>query len=95
MVVPSKGLETVPVQVAPLRAAAPEPTRFVLVTATLAENVYLQLQQDFPGITPAFGPGELSYVHATVLSQADEPDTAMQSRPENSQLQCHTNELES
>ena len=43
---------------APLRAAAPEPTRFVLVTATLAENVYLQLQQDFPGITPAFGPGD-------------------------------------
>ncbi|CAL8471592.1 g11134 [Coccomyxa elongata] len=44
-------------QVAPLRSAAPESTRFVLVTATLAEPVYLQLQQDFPGITPAFGPG--------------------------------------
>lgn len=45
-------------QVAPLREAAPQTTRFVLVTATLAEPVYLQLQQDFPGITPAFGPGE-------------------------------------
>lgn len=63
-------LQISPAQVAPLRDAAPEATRFVLVTATLAENVYLQLQQDFPGITPAFGPGEAFHAHATVLLQS-------------------------
>ena len=45
-------------QLAPLREAVPPSTRFVLVTATLAEPVFAQLQRDFPGIAAAFGPGE-------------------------------------
>ena len=46
------------VQIAPLRAACPPTTRFVMVTATLAASVFAQLMEDFPGILPAFGPGE-------------------------------------
>ena len=44
-------------QVAPLRAAAPSATRFVLVTATLPAGLYDQLAAGFPGIVPALGPG--------------------------------------
>lgn len=44
-------------QVAPLRAAAPPATRFVLVTATLPAGLYDQLAAGFPGIVPALGPG--------------------------------------
>lgn len=44
-------------QIAPLRAACPPTTRFVMVTATLAASVFAQLMQEFPGILPAFGPG--------------------------------------
>ena len=55
----SRGLAAV--QVAPLRAACPEMTRFVMVTATLAAPVFAQLMQEFPGILPAFGPGERSH----------------------------------
>lgn len=31
-----------------------------MVTATLAASVFAQLMQEFPGILPAFGPGEFS-----------------------------------
>ena len=48
------------VQIAPLRAACPPTTRFIMVTATLAAPVFAQLTQEFPGILPAFGPGEHS-----------------------------------
>lgn len=44
-------------QLSPLRAAAPESTKFVLVTATLPAHVFERLQGMFPGLTPAFGPG--------------------------------------
>jgi len=45
-------------QVAPLRAACPPTTRFIMVTATLAAQVFAQLTEEFPGILPAFGPGK-------------------------------------
>ena len=45
-------------QVAPLRAAAPPATRFVLVTADACRRgLYDQLAAGFPGIVPALGPG--------------------------------------
>ncbi|KAK9811880.1 hypothetical protein WJX72_011720 [[Myrmecia] bisecta] len=44
-------------QIQPLRQAAGTDVRFVLVTATLPEYIYAQLQQDFPGIQAAIGPG--------------------------------------
>ena len=50
-------------QVAPLRAACPPTARFIMVTATLAANVFAQLTQEFPGLVPAFGPGK----HCLVL----------------------------
>ena len=52
-------------QVAPLQAAAPASTRFVLVTATLPAHTFEQLQQDFPGITAAIGPN----LHRTSLGR--------------------------
>lgn len=55
----SQGLAAV--QVAPLRAACPETTRFIMVTATLAAPVFAQLMQEFPGLLPAFGPGKRSH----------------------------------
>ncbi|KAK9838223.1 hypothetical protein WJX84_007751 [Apatococcus fuscideae] len=53
-------------QVAPLQAAAPVSSRFVLVTATLPTHTFEQLQQDFPGITAAIGPN----LHRTSLGAA-------------------------
>lgn len=44
-------------QVAPLRAAAPSETRFVLVTATLPAEMFDELEGSFPGIGAALGPG--------------------------------------
>ncbi|EFN54452.1 hypothetical protein CHLNCDRAFT_135879 [Chlorella variabilis] len=44
-------------QVAPLRAAAPSTTRFVFATATIPEQVYLDLEEAFPGLAAALGPG--------------------------------------
>ena len=44
-------------QVAPLKAACPESTRWVLVTATLPTEVYYQLEPLFPGLVAALGPG--------------------------------------
>ena len=55
-----KAVKSAAAQVAPLREAVPPTTRFVLVTATLAEPVFAQLQRDFPGIAAAFGPGGLT-----------------------------------
>ena len=42
---------------APLREAAPSSTRFVLVTASLPEQTWMYLQQQFPGVQPVLGPG--------------------------------------
>jgi ATP-dependent RNA helicase DDX18/HAS1 len=44
-------------QLAPLRAAAPAATRFVLVTATLPAAEYARLERAFPGLAAALGPG--------------------------------------
>lgn len=44
-------------QFAAIRQAAPETTRFVLVTATVSEETYEQLSKEaFPGMKVAFGP---------------------------------------
>lgn len=43
-------------QIAPLRNAAPQKTRFVLVTATLPAELFDELQNAFPGIGSALGP---------------------------------------
>lgn len=42
--------------VAPLRAASPS-VRFVLVSATLPQHTFDELQELFPGLGAAFGPG--------------------------------------
>ncbi|KAL4458181.1 hypothetical protein ABPG75_013046 [Micractinium tetrahymenae] len=44
-------------QVRPLHAAAPDTTRFVFATATIPEQVYLDLEEEFPGLVAALGPG--------------------------------------
>ena len=44
-------------EVAALRDRCPAATRFVLVTATLPEHVFGELQERFPGIQAAMGPG--------------------------------------
>lgn len=44
-------------QVAPLKVACPQSTRWVLVTATLPTEVYYQLEPLFPGVVAALGPG--------------------------------------
>lgn len=44
-------------QVQPLREAAGPNTRFVLVTATLPSDVYVELEAFFPGLAAAMGPG--------------------------------------
>lgn len=44
-------------QVRPLHAAAPATTRFVFATATIPEQVYLDLEEEFPGLVAALGPG--------------------------------------
>jgi ATP-dependent RNA helicase DDX18/HAS1 len=43
--------------IAPIKAAAPEGLRFLLVSATLPQHTYHQLQDLFPGLRAAFGPG--------------------------------------
>ena len=48
-------------QVEPVRKAAAADTRFIFVTASLPQVVYLQLKQDFPGIVPIVGPGEVPF----------------------------------
>lgn len=42
--------------IAPLRAAGPD-MRCVLVSATLPQHTFDQLQELFPGLGAAFGPG--------------------------------------
>jgi ATP-dependent RNA helicase DDX18/HAS1 len=44
-------------QVAPLKQACPPSTRWILVTATLPNDVYMQLEPLFPGLVSALGPG--------------------------------------
>jgi ATP-dependent RNA helicase DDX18/HAS1 len=44
-------------QVAPLKEACPPSTRWILVTATLPNDVYMQLEPLFPGLVSALGPG--------------------------------------
>ncbi|KAI7845180.1 hypothetical protein COHA_001225 [Chlorella ohadii] len=44
-------------QVRPLRDAAPPSTRWVFATATLPEQVFMDLEEEFPGIVAALGPG--------------------------------------
>ena len=44
-------------QVAPLKDAAPRSTKWILVTATLPSEVYMQLEPLFPGMVAALGPG--------------------------------------
>jgi hypothetical protein len=44
-------------QIEPLRLAAPVSTRFVLVTASLPELTWMELQGEFPGIQAVLGPG--------------------------------------
>lgn len=44
-------------QVGPLQSAAPATTRFLLVTASLPEQTWMELQAEFPGIQPVLGPG--------------------------------------
>jgi ATP-dependent RNA helicase DDX18/HAS1 len=44
-------------QVAPLKQACPTTTRWILVTATLPNDVYMQLEPLFPGLVAALGPG--------------------------------------
>ncbi|PSC73217.1 DEAD-box ATP-dependent RNA helicase 50 isoform A [Micractinium conductrix] len=44
-------------QVRPLRDAAPEGCRWVFATATIPEQVYLDLEETFPGLVAALGPG--------------------------------------
>ena len=44
-------------QVAPLKQACPPSTRWILVTATLPNDIYMQLEPLFPGIVAALGPG--------------------------------------
>lgn len=51
--------------IAPLRAAAPDTMRCVLVSATLPQHVMATLQQLFPGLKPAFGPG----LHRTAVGE--------------------------
>ncbi|KAI8469617.1 MAG: P-loop containing nucleoside triphosphate hydrolase protein [Monoraphidium minutum] len=55
-------------QVEPLQAAAPTPTRFVLVSATLPQHTFEKLREVFPGMEPAFGPG-LHRVSAGVVEE--------------------------
>lgn len=43
--------------VAPLRAAAPPSMRCVLVSATLPQHTFDELQELFMGLGAAFGPG--------------------------------------
>ena len=44
-------------QVRPLHAAASETTRFVFVSATVPKDLYLELEEEFPGLAAALGPG--------------------------------------
>lgn len=44
-------------QVAPLRDAAGQATRFVFATATIPEQIYMDLEEAFPGLVAALGPG--------------------------------------
>lgn len=43
--------------IAPLRAAAPPSMRCVLVSATLPQHTFDELQELFMGLGAAFGPG--------------------------------------
>jgi hypothetical protein len=43
--------------IAPLRAAAPPAMRCVLVSATLPQHTFDELQEMFMGLGAAFGPG--------------------------------------
>lgn len=43
--------------IAPLRAAAPSSMRCVLVSATLPQHTFDELQELFMGLGAAFGPG--------------------------------------
>ncbi len=43
--------------VEPLQQAAHKGLRFLLVSATLPQHIFVQLQELFPGLQPAFGPG--------------------------------------
>eukprot|EP00887_Chlorella_sp_A99_P006189 scaffold3.g6189.t1 len=44
-------------QVRPLHTAAPPAARFVFVSATVPEELYLELEEEFPGLVGALGPG--------------------------------------
>lgn len=52
--------------IAPLRAAAPPSMRCVLVSATLPQHTFDELQELFMGLGTAFGPG----LHRTAQGEA-------------------------
>ena len=53
-------------QVRPLQEAAPATARFVFATATLPEEQYMSLEEEFPGLVAALGPG----LHRTAPGEA-------------------------
>lgn len=62
--------------VAPLRAAGPASMRCVLVSATLPQHTFDELQELFPGLAAAFGPG----LHRTSSGRARERVHCMNGR---------------
>ncbi len=56
-------------QVAPIQAATGPSTRFLFVTATLPEQIWLDLQLQFPGIQLAAGPRLHRYTHPHTLTR--------------------------